>query len=147
MIDLHASDETIESFVIGAMDPHEATALARHTTRCESCARRLQKEAQLELQMTMVRCEVRRRSRRMGAFSVPRLGALAALATLLVFLVNPARVAAPARVRTSTPSYQLTFAELGAHLPTISTCCAISLPSFRVPAPAAFGDELVLERE
>jgi hypothetical protein len=87
----HLVADTVEQYVIGALDAESVRFVEGHVARCEACAALLRSEAQLELALHEVAglhqrrvVSLASRRRRVGAVVVSAVAALAAAAVLVV---------------------------------------------------------------
>jgi hypothetical protein len=84
----HISLESLEAYVMGALDDGEASRVESHVVSCESCAARLQREAALEVAFAAVvtRTPAPSRIPRVATVSALAAAAVAMAATMVLWL-------------------------------------------------------------
>ena len=88
MSDTHISQDTLEAYVIGALEGLDASSVERHVSACAECARRLQHEATLEVVFEAVVSPARpTKTARVTHVSAFAGAALAMAAAMLLWLV------------------------------------------------------------
>ena len=99
----HLSADSLEAYVIGALEDTEASAVEQHVAECHACAVRLQREAALEVAFTAV-VTAPKPSRLPRVHAPAAVGAALAMAAAMLLWLAPRGEHAPQSTEEAPPA-------------------------------------------